>query len=83
MIGNSRPHGLSSHSTGGSRAHSACPGPSPKLIEDKAGKIEAVEKVYIRSSAQLIGDIHAAGIIIENAENIKGSIELSRHPART
>jgi len=47
------------------------------------GKIEAVEKVYIRKSAQLIGDIHSAGIIIEDGGYIKGSIELSRHPART
>ena len=42
------------------------------------GKIEAVEKVYIRKSAQLIGDIHSAGIIIEDGGYIKGSIELSR-----
>ncbi|HXA64466.1 MAG TPA: polymer-forming cytoskeletal protein [Bryobacteraceae bacterium] len=47
------------------------------------GKIEAVEKVYIRKSAQLIGDIHSAGIIIEDGGYVKGSIELSRHPART
>jgi cytoskeletal protein CcmA (bactofilin family) len=45
------------------------------------GKIEAVEKVYIRKSAQLIGDIHSAGIIIEDGGYIKGSIELSRLPA--
>jgi hypothetical protein len=54
-----------------------------KLIEHKAGKIEAVEKVYIRKSAQLIGDFHSAGVIIEDGGYIKGSIELSRHPART
>jgi cytoskeletal protein CcmA (bactofilin family) len=45
------------------------------------GKIEAVEKVYIRKSAQLIGDIHSAGIIIEDGGYIKGCIELSRLPA--
>jgi cytoskeletal protein CcmA (bactofilin family) len=45
------------------------------------GKIEAVEKVYIRKSAQLIGDIHSAGIIIEDGGYIKGSIELSSLPA--
>ena len=53
------------------------------MIEHKAGKIEAVEKVYIRKSAQLIGDIHSAGVIVEDGGYIKGSIELSRHPART
>jgi cytoskeletal protein CcmA (bactofilin family) len=47
------------------------------------GKIEAVEKVYIRKSAQLIGDIHSAGIIIEDGGYIKGNIELSRYPAST
>ena len=45
------------------------------------GKLEAVEKVYIRKAAQLIGDIHSAGIIIEDGGYIKGSIELSRPPA--
>jgi cytoskeletal protein CcmA (bactofilin family) len=45
------------------------------------GKIEAVEKVYIRKSAQLIGDIYSAGIIIEDGAYIKGSIELSSLPA--
>jgi cytoskeletal protein CcmA (bactofilin family) len=42
------------------------------------GKIEAVEKVYIRKSAQFIGDIHSAGIIIEDGGYIKGNVELSR-----
>jgi cytoskeletal protein CcmA (bactofilin family) len=51
------------------------------LLGSIQGKIEAVEKVYIRKSAQLIGDIHSAGIIIEDGGYIKGSIELSRLPA--
>ena len=46
------------------------------------GKLEAVEKVYIRKTAQLIGDIHSAGIIIEDGGYIKGNIELSRLPDR-
>ena len=45
------------------------------------GKIEAVEKVYIRKSAQLVGDIRSAAIVIEDGGYIKGSIELSRQPA--
>jgi cytoskeletal protein CcmA (bactofilin family) len=45
------------------------------------GKIEAVEKVYIRKSAHLVGDIHSAGVIIEDGGYIKGSIELSCRPA--
>jgi cytoskeletal protein CcmA (bactofilin family) len=45
------------------------------------GKIEAVDKVYIRKSARLVGEIHSASIIIEDGGYIKGSIELSRQPA--
>ena len=45
------------------------------------GKIEAAEKVVIRKSAQLVGDIHSTGIVIEDGGYIKGSIELSRSPA--
>lgn len=45
------------------------------------GKVEAVDKVFIRKSAQLVGEIHSAGIIIEDGGYIKGSIELSRKPA--
>ena len=45
------------------------------------GKIEAAEKVVIRKSAQLVGDIHSTGIVIEDGGYIKGSVELSRSPA--
>jgi cytoskeletal protein CcmA (bactofilin family) len=45
------------------------------------GKIEAVDRVYIRKGAELVGDIHSAGIIIEDGGYIKGSIELSHQPA--
>jgi cytoskeletal protein CcmA (bactofilin family) len=54
-----------------------------EVLGSVQGKLEAVEKVYIRKSAQIIGDIHSAGIIIEDGGYIKGSIELSRHVART
>jgi cytoskeletal protein CcmA (bactofilin family) len=45
------------------------------------GTVEAVDKVFIRKSAQLVGDIHSAGVIIEDGGYIKGNIELSRHLA--
>ena len=45
------------------------------------GKVEAVDKVFIRKDAQLVGEIHSAGVIIEDGGYIKGSIELSRLPA--
>jgi cytoskeletal protein CcmA (bactofilin family) len=47
------------------------------------GKIEAVDKVYIRKGAKFIGDIHSAGIVIEDGGYIKGNIDLSRHPAES
>jgi cytoskeletal protein CcmA (bactofilin family) len=45
------------------------------------GKIEAIEKVYIRKGARFIGDVHSAGIVIEDGGFIKGNIDLSRPPA--
>jgi cytoskeletal protein CcmA (bactofilin family) len=45
------------------------------------GKIEAVDKVYIRKGARFIGDVHSAGIVIEDGGFIKGNIDLSRQPA--
>ena len=45
------------------------------------GSIEAADKVSIRKSAELVGDIHSASIIIEDGGYIKGSIELSGGPA--
>lgn len=45
------------------------------------GRIEAVDKVYIRNGAKFIGDVHSAGIVIEDGGFIKGNIDLSRQPA--
>jgi cytoskeletal protein CcmA (bactofilin family) len=45
------------------------------------GKIEAVDKVYIRKGARFIGDVHSAGIVIEDGGFIKGNIDLSRQPS--
>ena len=45
------------------------------------GKLEAVNKVYIRKGGKFVGDIHSAGIVIEEGGYIRGSIDLSRHPA--
>jgi cytoskeletal protein CcmA (bactofilin family) len=52
-----------------------------EVLGSMEGKIEASDNVYIRKTAQLVGDIHSAGIIIEDGGYIKGSIELSRQPA--
>src|SRR5258708_38357755 len=45
------------------------------------GKVEAADKVYIRKGARFIGDVHSAGIVIEDGGYIKGNIDLSRPPA--
>lgn len=47
------------------------------------GKVEAVDKVYIRKGARFIGDVHSAGIVIEDGGFIKGNIDLSRQPSET
>jgi cytoskeletal protein CcmA (bactofilin family) len=48
-----------------------------EILGSMEGKIEAVDKVYIRKSAQLVGDIHSASIIVEDGGYIKGNIEVS------
>jgi cytoskeletal protein CcmA (bactofilin family) len=47
------------------------------------GKAEAVDKVYIRKGAKFIGDVHSAGIVIEDGGYIKGNIDLSRIPEKS
>jgi cytoskeletal protein CcmA (bactofilin family) len=47
------------------------------------GKIEAANKVYIRKGGKFVGDIHSAGIVIDEGGHIRGSIDLSRHPAQS
>jgi cytoskeletal protein CcmA (bactofilin family) len=49
-----------------------------EVIGSMQGTIEAVEKVYVRNGANVVGDIHSAGIIIEDGAQIKGGIDLSR-----
>lgn len=47
------------------------------------GKVDAVDKVYIRKGATFVGDIHSAGIVIEDGGYIKGNIDLSRQPGES
>jgi len=47
------------------------------------GKLEAVNQVHIRKGARFVGEIHAAGLVIEEGGYIKGSIDLTRHPAHS
>jgi hypothetical protein len=52
-----------------------------ELFGSMQGSIEAVNKVYIRKGAKFVGDIHCAGIVIEDGAYIKAGIDLSRQPA--
>ena len=45
------------------------------------GKLEAANQVHIRKGARFVGEIHAVGLVIEEGGYIRGSIDLSRHPA--
>jgi cytoskeletal protein CcmA (bactofilin family) len=54
-----------------------------EVLGSMHGKIEAGNKVYIRKGAQFVGDIHAAGIVIEDGGYIKGGIDLSREPGNS
>ena len=45
------------------------------------GQLEAANQVHIRKGARFVGEIHAAGLVIEEGGYIRGSIDLSRHPA--
>jgi len=55
-------------------------GISARVVEVQGsieGKIEAVDRVFIRKGAKFVGDIHSAGIVIEDGGYIKGNIDLS------
>ena len=47
------------------------------------GKLEAANQVHIRKGARFVGELRAAGLVIEEGGYIKGSIDLSRHSAHS
>jgi cytoskeletal protein CcmA (bactofilin family) len=47
------------------------------------GQLEAANQVHIRKGARFVGELHAARLVIEEGGYIKGSIDLSRHPAHS
>jgi cytoskeletal protein CcmA (bactofilin family) len=49
-----------------------------EVLGSLEGKAEAMEKVFIRRGAKFIGDVHSAGIVIEDGGYIKGNIDLSQ-----
>ena len=48
------------------------------LVGNLEGKIEASERIELRSSCRLLGDIRGRRIQIENGAFIKGSVEVIR-----
>jgi cytoskeletal protein CcmA (bactofilin family) len=50
-----------------------------EVLGSMHGKIDAVDKVYVRKSAQVVGDVHSGSIIVEDGGYIKGTVELSQH----
>jgi cytoskeletal protein CcmA (bactofilin family) len=46
------------------------------------GKISAADKIEIRKTGHVVGDLVAAGIAIEEGAYFKGSIEVVRDKAR-
>jgi cytoskeletal protein CcmA (bactofilin family) len=47
------------------------------------GTIHASEKVYVRDSAHIVGDIYASSIIVEDGSYIKGGIDLTKPATRS
>jgi len=47
------------------------------------GNVETQEKISIRNGGQLVGDIKAAGIVIEDGAYFKGSIDIIRRAPET
>ncbi len=47
------------------------------------GDVETVEKISIRKGGELVGDIKAAGIVIEDGAYFKGSIDIVRRTEST
>ena len=55
-----------------------------RVVEVKGsleGEVQAVDKVYIRKGASLVGDVHTTSIIIEDGGYIKGNVDLTRPAA--
>ena len=42
------------------------------------GNIEAVERIILRESSKVVGDLKMAGVVIEDGANFKDSIDITR-----
>ena len=42
------------------------------------GNVEAVDKIILRKTSKVVGDLKMAGVVIEDGANFKGSIDITR-----
>ena len=49
-------------------------------VEAVQGNVEVTDKIVIRQNGSLIGDIKAAGIVIDDGAYFKGSIDIVKSP---
>ncbi len=49
-----------------------------EIVGAVRGNIQATDKITIRKSANLVGDIQTAGVVIEDGAYFKGSIDIAR-----
>ena len=47
------------------------------------GNIEAVERIILRESSKVVGDLKMAGVVIEDGANFKGSIDITQPQGAT
>jgi cytoskeletal protein CcmA (bactofilin family) len=46
------------------------------------GNVDATDKISIRAGGRLVGDIRAAGIVIEDGAHFKGGVDIITQPLR-
>jgi cytoskeletal protein CcmA (bactofilin family) len=46
------------------------------------GNVDATDKISIRAGGSLVGDIRAAGIVIEDGAHFKGGVDIITQPPR-
>ncbi len=46
------------------------------------GRVDALDKVFIKKDAQLVGDVQTAGIVIEDGAYFKGGIDIRKPPTK-
>jgi cytoskeletal protein CcmA (bactofilin family) len=68
-------------------------GPTARVVADAkardvdvhgqlTGNVDATDKISIRAGGSLVGDIRAAGIVIEDGAHFKGGVDIITQPVR-